>query len=271
MRCGTTATHRRSASTSRSSRSVPPRKTVPRRHVDGPGEHLGQGRLARAGPPDQRVRAAAGEGQADVAQRRPAGRRRRRRSGRSGRGPPGRRRPGPAPPAGSCGASRSSCTRPQAPSAYCSSGTIRLTCSTVRAEGRARAARSRSAGRRRSGRWPAPRRRRRTTTAMPTRIDAGGDRGDPGRHPPHPPAPGAAPRLARRAYRRSTYGRARLVRTSSWPWIDSSITAARSDQASSSAIRAGAIRAVGRRSADHEHRGEQQHRRRRPATRRRAR
>ncbi len=38
------------------------------------------------------------------------------------------------------------------------------------------------------------------------------------------------------------------MRTSSWPCTASSITAARSDHASSSAIRAGPIRAVGRRS-----------------------
>lgn len=54
---------------------------------------------------------------------------------------------------------------------------------------------------------------------------------------------------ARRANSRSTYGWARLVRTSSWPCTASSITAARSDQASSSAIRAGAMAAVGRRSS----------------------
>jgi hypothetical protein len=42
------------------------------RHVDGPGQHLGQGGLAGAGAADQRVRAAARERQADVAQRRRA-------------------------------------------------------------------------------------------------------------------------------------------------------------------------------------------------------
>jgi hypothetical protein len=60
--------------------------------------------------------------------------------------------------------------------------------------------------------------------------------------------PRVSTRLARRAYSCSTYGRARVVRTSSCPWMASSITAARSDQASSSSIRAGAIRPVGLRS-----------------------
>ena len=91
------------------------------------------------------------------------------------------------------------------------------------------------------GQRPGAAERRRA--AMPTRIDAGGDRGDPGRQPPHPAGRGTAPgwRAGRTGAART--GRARLVRTSSWPWMDSSITAARSDQASSSAIRAGAIRA----------------------------
>ena len=128
---GRSAIHRRSPSTSRSCRSVPPRKTVPRRHVDRPGQHLGQRGLARAGAADQRVRAAAGEGQVDVAQgRRPAAVGLAVAEGQvahdRGRRRPARRRRS-APAATSC----SSCTRPQAPSAFCSSGTIRLTCSTV--------------------------------------------------------------------------------------------------------------------------------------------
>ena len=68
--------------------------------------------------------------------RRPRAGRARRRSGRSG--PRTRRSPSAgAGPAGRLlpGRPRSSCTRAQAPSAYCSSGTIRLTCSTVAAEG----------------------------------------------------------------------------------------------------------------------------------------
>ncbi|RAO50276.1 hypothetical protein ONO86_02316 [Micromonospora noduli] len=40
-----------------------------RRHVDRPGEHLRERRLARTGPPDQRVRATAREGEAEPAQR----------------------------------------------------------------------------------------------------------------------------------------------------------------------------------------------------------
>ncbi len=52
--------------------SVPAEEHRAARHVDRPGEHLGQGRLARPGTADQRVRPAAREGQADVVQRRRA-------------------------------------------------------------------------------------------------------------------------------------------------------------------------------------------------------
>ncbi len=59
--------------------------------------------------------------------------------------------------------------------------------------------------------------------------------------------PRASSTLARRAKSFSTYGLAKLVRTSSCPWIDSSVTAARSDQASSSKIRIGPIACIRRR------------------------
>ena len=240
------AIQRRRCSTSRSHRSVPPRKTVPRRHVDRPGEHLRQGGLARAGA--GRSARTSGRGakvQADVAQR----------GGRAVRRPrtecefPNRQvtlaRAG-ARRTGSCGASYSSCTRPQAPSAYWSSGTIRLTCSTVAAEGQGEQPDRGEPGGVDPARWPAPSaaehhaRRCPPGSAPVATSSPGGTRRQTTR-------PRASTSAARRAYRRSTYGRARLVRTSSWPWIASSITAARSDQASSSAIRAGPIRAVGRR------------------------
>ena len=151
---------------------------------------------------------------------------------------------GAAPPAGSCRAARSNCTRPQAPRAYCSSGTIRLTCSTVPPKERAssqiavsRAPSTRSVA---NAQTPAT-----TTAAIPaqTTMDAAAVTWADIRHTRRPRD---STWLARWAYSRSTYGRARLVRTSSCPWMASSITAARSDHASSSPIRAGPMRRAGR-------------------------
>ena len=158
---------------------------------------------------------------------------------RTTRSPPA----GAAPPAGSWAEAASSWTRPQAPSAYCSSGTIRATCSTVapNASASSQIAVSRLASMPPVARLQAP---PATIAAMPARMAAEAiavTRADI----VQTTRPRASTRLARCAYSLSTYGRARLVRTSSWPWMDSSITAARSDQASSSPIRAGPIRRAG--------------------------
>ena len=63
MRCGTTAIHRRSALDVEVEQVGAAEEHRAARHVDGPGEHLGQRGLARAGAADQRVRAAARERQ----------------------------------------------------------------------------------------------------------------------------------------------------------------------------------------------------------------